>query len=207
MSGCSLSFDKTKQNWWPKELPEGSLDYSLDITDSIDPAVDFVQSATVAVAPSGTGELIASGFVISTPMIDGLQHTILTVTLTGGQPRRKYITKFLVTMVDGRVFPFLVYLIIPSVLEGRLLTVPPSADFSSPISSTFTPDPANYLVITNAALNQATVDGLLIALAALTPVYTGHVINLAQIGSATPSAPGLAAKATLIAAANTVLTN
>lgn len=206
MSGC-ISFNRSVVNWWPSELPEGALDYSLDITDSIDPAVDFVLSANVSVAPSGLGEIVPSNFVISTPMINGIQHTILTVTLTGGRPLRRYITKFLVTMLDGRVFPFLVYMRVLPELAGQVLTIPPAAGFGTPIVASFNPPSTNFLLLNAATLNQNTVDGLLIALAALTPGYTGHAIDLSQGGSAAPSAPGLTAKATLIAAGNTVITN
>ncbi len=66
--------------------------------------------------------------------------------------------------------------------------------------------------ITGAALNQASVDGILVSLAELdgtngTTAWSSKTVNLSGGTSATPSATGLAAKATLVARSCTVTTN
>ena len=63
-----------------------------------------------------------------------------------------------------------------------------------------------------AALDQASVDGILVSLAALdgtkgTVAYANHAIDLTGGTNAAPSAVGLAAKALLVARSNTVTTN
>ena len=74
--------------------------------------------------------------------------------------------------------------------------------------------PLSNFVITNAALNQASVDGILTALAYLNgtvnspyAAYSNKTVNLSGGTSATPSATGLAAKATLVARGCTVTHN
>jgi hypothetical protein len=70
------------------------------------------------------------------------------------------------------------------------------------------------ITITGAALNQASVDGILVACAyqdgvanAPYPAYSSRTINLSGGTSSTPSATGLAAKATLVARGCTVTHN
>lgn len=77
--------------------------------------------------------------------------------------------------------------------------------------------PMNYggnFICTGAALNQASVDGILVALAYMDgtnnapyPAYSSRTVNLSGGTSATPSATGLAAKATLVARGCTVTHN
>lgn len=67
-------------------------------------------------------------------------------------------------------------------------------------------------VLTGAALQQGSVDGVLISLAALdgtlgTAAYSSHTINLSGGSSFAPSAAGLVAKAILQGRGNTVTTN
>jgi hypothetical protein len=65
--------------------------------------------------------------------------------------------------------------------------------------------------ITSAALNQASVDSILVALAALdgtngTTIFSNRIVTITGT-SATPSATGLSAKATLVARGCTVTNN
>ena len=90
---------------------------------------------------------------------------------------------------------------------------------SAPALTTFTINQTpsfigGNFVITNAALNQASVDGILTALAYLNgtvnspyAAYSNKTVNLSGGTSATPSATGLAAKATLVARGCTVTHN
>lgn len=68
------------------------------------------------------------------------------------------------------------------------------------------------VTMTGMALNQASVDGILVSLAALdgtggTTAYSSKTVNLSGGTSSTPSATGLAAKATLVGRSCTVTTN
>lgn len=70
----------------------------------------------------------------------------------------------------------------------------------------------NNVSITGAALNQASVDNILVRLAALdgtngTTAYSGRTVTLTGGTSSTPSATGLTAKATLVARGCTVTHN
>lgn len=90
---------------------------------------------------------------------------------------------------------------------------------SAPALSTFNINPTPKFIngsftVTGAALNQASVDGILVALAYMDgtvnapyPAYSSKTINLSGGTSATPSATGLAAKATLVARGCTVTHN
>lgn len=89
----------------------------------------------------------------------------------------------------------------------------------APNLTTFTvkQNPLLYLgnfICTGAALNQASVDGILVALAYMDgvnnapyPAWSSKTVNLSGGTSATPSATGLAAKATLVARGCTVTHN
>jgi hypothetical protein len=127
----------TAKTWWdpPTKLPGSSGQYTFNITSSINPTTDFASLASVACAPSGSGELVPSNLEISTQVINGVLNTILTVTLSGGQQNRIYTTQFLVTMTDGQIYEFLVYLEIPVIIPGDLYVVPPSADFGTPVTT------------------------------------------------------------------------
>jgi hypothetical protein len=66
--------------------------------------------------------------------------------------------------------------------------------------------------MTGMALNQTSVDGILVSLAALngtggTTAYSSHTVNLSGGTSSTPSSIGLTAKTTLVARGCTVTTN
>jgi len=68
------------------------------------------------------------------------------------------------------------------------------------------------VILSGSGLDQASVDGVLVSLAALngaggTTSYDGHTVDLSGGTAATPSATGLAAKATLVGRGNTVITN
>ena len=70
----------------------------------------------------------------------------------------------------------------------------------------------NNVIITGAALSQASVDGVLVSLAALdgtngTTAWSSLTVDMSGGSSATPGATGLAAKATLVGRGCTVTTN
>lgn len=133
---CNMTtFTPGLTNWWPPKLPDAILDYSLNITRAIDPATDFAVNAIVMIAPSGAGEMTASNLFITTEFLCGCQNTILTATMTGGQPGRTYVIEFDVTMSDSRVFAFQVTQNIQNV-PGSVSSVPPSPGFGTPLMNT-----------------------------------------------------------------------
>jgi len=87
----------------------------------------------------------------------------------------------------------------------------------APVLTTFIINPTpkmigHNFIIQNAALDQASVDGILSALAYLdgnngTTAYSSKTVTLSGGTSATPSAAGLAAKAILVARGCTVTHN
>lgn len=83
---------------FPNKYPESVRDYTYRIPCPIDPTQDFVQSASVEVAPWGDGEITIVSFAIV--------GTSFTIKVSGGQPRQLYTYNFVVTMANGRVFEF-----------------------------------------------------------------------------------------------------
>lgn len=128
-------YNPDSMTWWAPKLPDAILDFSLDITDSIDETQDFPISATCAVSPSGAGEMFPTNLYIETVEICGCPHTILTATMNGGQPSRTYMISFDVLMSSNRFYQFIVNQEIPTIIPGAVATVPPSPDFCSPISA------------------------------------------------------------------------
>jgi hypothetical protein len=113
-------------SWWPQKTATASLDYTLDLALIINPSEDFFQYISVAVAPSGIGELDVTNLIV-----DG---TLLTVTLSNGQPTRVYTLDFTTTMSDGRVFDFLVYIGVQRGLPGYVIAFPPDPGYGSPVT-------------------------------------------------------------------------
>lgn len=108
-----------------------SLDWTLTIPCAIDPAVDFIQSASLTVAPSGTGELVIANLTIS--------GDEMTWTASGGQPGRLYTFKALVTMTNDRVFEFGMAQLTTRLLVTDAAQPIPSAGFGAPIVWTYLP--------------------------------------------------------------------
>ena len=114
-------------SWWPRKLPAASLDYSLDISCAVDPSTDIISFVEAACAPSGS----ASELQISDLTVSG---TILTLNCASGVPTRVYTISFLVSMVDGRTYEFLVYQGIPPGLPGYSVPYPLSPTYGTAIT-------------------------------------------------------------------------
>jgi hypothetical protein len=112
-------------NWWPGKSQSATLDYSLDISSAIDPAVDIIQTVSAAIAPSGASEVGGSNLMVSDDAV--------TLTMSAGQPGRIYTVSFIVTMVDGRIFEFFVYQGVPPGLPGYPVVPPPNPGFGTPL--------------------------------------------------------------------------
>ena len=61
---------------WPTKEPGEDLDYQIDATSKIADSADAIISASVTVAPSGTGEMVATQIVVT--------GSFITVWLSGG---------------------------------------------------------------------------------------------------------------------------
>lgn len=112
---------------WPVGNPDDFLDYSLDLTAALAETTDTILSAMLAVAPSGTGELVASNLTFSGGIVTGW--------LTGGVAGRIYTVRIDVSTKQDRIFSF--YVRLP--LDVRLATfpiIPPLvAGYGTPIST------------------------------------------------------------------------
>ena len=115
----------------PARYPDAALDYAVDISNAIDPLTDFPVSASVWVAPSGAGEMTIARFTVS--------GGELVIVPAGGQPGRTYTLKFEVTMIDGRVFPFIAGQRVTALLAADVPQTAPSPEFGSAVSWTFSP--------------------------------------------------------------------
>jgi hypothetical protein len=107
------------------KYPDTILDYTVDIPDAIDREQDFIASVTAAASPSGDGELVLSGLSVA--------DLGLTLTTSAGQPGRVYTIKFIVAMLNGRVFPFVVSQLVSPVLPTDQPQAVPSFEFGATI--------------------------------------------------------------------------
>ncbi len=75
--------------WWPQLWPLGEYaDFSYDATRDI-AAGDTIVGLSLAVAPSGTGEAVASRLALVPPYL-------VTVWITGGVPGRVYLYNLII---------------------------------------------------------------------------------------------------------------
>jgi hypothetical protein len=112
---------------WPVSEPDDVLDYNLDLTAALADVGDTLASATVAVAPSGTGELTPSRLTIS--------GNVITVWLSNGVAGRVYVVQVNAITAAGREFSF--YVSLPISLDTAITppSPPPSTGFGTAIST------------------------------------------------------------------------
>ena len=115
--------------WWPLKPVGASLDYSLDVSQAIDPANDFIETVSVAAAPSGDGELAIDDLIVD--------DNLLTLTCGLGVASRVYTINFTITMTDGRVFNFLVNQGVSPVLPGYPVPVAPAPGYGDSLVYTY----------------------------------------------------------------------
>jgi hypothetical protein len=107
--------------WLDPKYPDSSWIYALSYPDEIaDPAT--VIAAEVSAAPSGTGELELSNL---TGTATGLQ-----LTIAGGQPKRRYTLRFVVTTPSGTL-EFIARMDVDPLLDSDRPQTPPSTGFGS----------------------------------------------------------------------------
>jgi len=125
------------------KFPGTTLDFTINIPCAIDPAQDFIQSVSLACAPSGAGEMQISGLTVA--------GYALTFTASGGQPGRAYRLKCLGAMTNGRVFEFVAEQHITPELPDDQPQPAPSRGFGTPITWAFAPS-LNFSLSRNSSL-------------------------------------------------------
>lgn len=111
---------------WPTKDPDEVLDYQLDATTQLAALNDTAASASVSIAPSGTGEMTASQVTMA--------GSFLTVWLSGGQPARWYQVKIEITTTGGRTLEFPVVVPIDGAFAAYPITAPLTTAFGAPIT-------------------------------------------------------------------------
>ena len=111
--------------------PDAYLDYTASVqaalTDPNTGAPDPLVSLTLAVAPSGAGEMVVSQLSVD--------HTGLLVTfwLAGGVAGRNYILNLVATTAAGRVYQWLLSVAIDATLASYPPPAPPSPGFGAAV--------------------------------------------------------------------------
>lgn len=154
---------------WPMAGPDEVLDYSLDVSALLSDGADTIASATLAVAPSGSGELTAAALSV----IGG----VITGWLGPGVAGRNYLVRVVALTLGGRAIERFVGLRVNPELATYPLPAAPNSGFGTPLAwnsgAIVTGAPlglvATGLIATGT--NQATA----LPLAALTNVFTGGV--------------------------------
>jgi hypothetical protein len=101
--------------WWPSPLPGADLDYSFPVGGELNG--DSVVTIALSLAPSGTGEMQALDL--------SLTGELIVVQLTGGQPGRLYRAQLVVTGASGRVWQFIINILVSKAAEV-LWPMPPA---------------------------------------------------------------------------------
>ncbi len=102
---------------WPTAQPDDLLDYALDATAPLADVADSIVSASLAIMPSGTGELQASALSVAGPLV--------TLWLGGGVAGRTYLVRLDVKTVGRRTFSWIVRL--PVSADLAAIPPPPAA--------------------------------------------------------------------------------
>jgi len=107
------------------KYPGQSVDYTLDLTDVVDPVVDLLASVSVMCAPSGSGEMQISDLQVAADA--------LTVTFSGGQPGRIYTILYAASAFNGRVFDCVARMTVDKVRVTDVAQTVPTEDFGTPL--------------------------------------------------------------------------
>ena len=167
--------------WWPKALPQSNLDYAANACRELHASGDSPATVSLAIQPSGTGEMQALDLAVSGDTV--------TVQLAGGQPGRVYDILILLTGASGRVWPYVVQIMVK--LGGVLAwEVPPApvATFGIPI--VWTPEAVVFgapfsnvaINLTAVGTNQATALPLLAFVNEFASAPTGTACILPAVG-------------------------
>lgn len=111
---------------FPEKEPADVLDYQIDATAKIADMADTISSASVAVAPSGLGEMVASRIAVN--------GSFITIWLAGGMPARVYQIDVQVMTTGQRTYEWTAVVPINSDLATYPITPPASAGFGMPVT-------------------------------------------------------------------------
>lgn len=142
--------------WIGPKRVAATLDYTIDITDTID-TDDLIVGATACVAPSGTGEMTISEITVV--------GNLVTVYLNGGQPARTYTIQVNVSMANSRVFEFLARCRVTPDFVTDQPQVAPSNGYGSLVNAILSPTPA---------IGSSVGIGTVSAAGRATSIATGH---------------------------------
>jgi len=124
---CNLELARTTL-WWPTAQPSDNLDYSIDLSDAIGGTDDALATVSLAIKPSGDGEMQALDL--------SAQAAVISTQLQGGVAGRSYTISITATTVSGKVFQYLVGLLVSPSLASYPLPVAPNPGFGTPINWT-----------------------------------------------------------------------
>ena len=108
--------------WFPARYVNANLAYSINVACAMAPG-DVIGAASVAIAPSGDGEMVPSAISIN--------GSAITILPTGGQPGRVYIYNLIVTMTDGNVYPFVIQQCVSPGLAGYPIPIAPDPGYGT----------------------------------------------------------------------------
>jgi hypothetical protein len=140
---------------WPVARPDDNLDYSIDATAPLVDAGDVLTSLSLAIAPSGAGELTCSAVTVT--------DSIITAQLAGGLTRQPgYDILVIGDGASGRVWQWMFRLTVGQV-DAAWPGEPPSYGYGTPVTWTsgetpyiFPPSlagaPATNLILTSPPL-------------------------------------------------------
>lgn len=111
---------------WPTKDPDEVLNYLLDATSQIAVPNDGILTASVSVAPSGPGEMVASQVVAS--------GSTVTVWLSGGYAGRIYQVKVLLTTQMGVTLEYPIVVPIDPSLASYPVVAPVSSGFGTSVT-------------------------------------------------------------------------
>jgi hypothetical protein len=114
------------------KLPSAVMASTISLVDVISPAGAYPVSATIACAPSGSGEMTISGFAVE-------EGDSFVVTTSGGQPGRVYTLLFNGVMSDGQTLALVLTQQVTPVRDWDQATEPPSWGFGTAQSWDFLP--------------------------------------------------------------------
>lgn len=111
----------------PEKSPSSVYEYGYDAIADIrapDGTIDAIVSASIAVKPSGAGELVVSAV--------NVQNTIISFWISGGVAGRTYIVKLLFTTISAQTYEIDLGLVVSALLAANPVPPPPAFGFGTP---------------------------------------------------------------------------
>jgi hypothetical protein len=128
MSYSAITLYRTWPSSGPLQAPDSDLDYSYDATIETQDGADPIVEASIAVQPSGAGDVSAHDFSVA--------GSVLTVWMRGGVAGRRYRVRLEFATASGRAFERIIMLPIDPILATFPVPTVPSTAFSDPLTWT-----------------------------------------------------------------------